>query len=58
VLVRRVGAFRMKAGVRALKWNGRYRSGHLAYPGRYLFKVYARNAYGPVELSKTFGVRR
>lgn len=58
VLVRRLGAHNLKAGVRALKWNGRYRSGHFAYPGRYLFKVYAKNAYGPVELSKTFGVRR
>jgi hypothetical protein len=44
--------------MRALRWNGRYASGHFAYPGTYLFKVYAQNAYGPVELAQAFGVRR
>jgi Phosphodiester glycosidase len=58
VLVRRIGTFKMKAGLRAVRWNGRYKSGHLAYRGRYLFKVYAQNAFGPVELTKSFGVRR
>ena len=58
VLVRRIGAVKMKAGMRAVRWNGRYASGHLAYRGSYLFKVYAQNAYGPVELAKSFGVRR
>ena len=58
VLVRRLGTFKLKAGMRALRWNGRYASGHFAYPGTYLFKVYAQNAYGPVELAQAFGVRR
>jgi len=58
VLVRSLGTRSLKAGVRGLKWNGRYRSGHFAYPGRYVFRVHAQNAYGPVELSQTFGVRR
>ena len=35
--------------MRAVSWNGRYASGHFAYPGRYVFKVYAQNAYGPVD---------
>ena len=58
VLVRKLGTFKLKAGTRGLKWNGRYASGHFAYPGTYQFRVYAQNAYGPVQLSRTFGVRR
>jgi hypothetical protein len=57
VLVRRIGPLRLKPGKRALIWNGRYRSGGFAYRGRYVFKVYAQNAYGPMTLSKNFGVR-
>jgi hypothetical protein len=58
-LVRRLGGGRnLGAGVHAYTWNGRYRSGRLAYPGTYAFRVYARNAYGPVALTKTFRVRR
>jgi hypothetical protein len=41
-----------------LRWNGRYRSGRLAYRGSYVFSVYAKNTYGPVTLTQTFGVRR
>ncbi|HUK95624.1 MAG TPA: phosphodiester glycosidase family protein [Gaiellaceae bacterium] len=58
VLVRRIGAYKMKAGRRSVRWNGRFAGGHLAYRGTYLFKVYAQNAYGPVDLTKVFGVRR
>ena len=58
MLVRKLGTFKLKAGTRGLKWNGRYASGHFAYPGTYQFRVYAQNAYGPVQLSRTFGVRR
>jgi hypothetical protein len=57
VLVRRIGPVRLKPGKRALIWNGRYRSGGFAYRGRYAFKVYAQNAYGPMTLSQNFGVR-
>jgi len=58
VLVRRLGAFKLNAGLQAVRWDGRYPSGHLAYRGTYLFKVYAQNAYGPVELATAFRVRR
>jgi len=58
VLVRRVGPVKLGAGTRSLRWNGRYRSGRLAYRGSYVFSVYAKNSYGPVTLAQTFGVRR
>jgi hypothetical protein len=57
VLVRRIGPMRLKPGKRALVWNGRYRSGGYAYRGKYVFKVYSQNAYGPMTLSQNFGVR-
>jgi hypothetical protein len=57
-LVRKLGPVKLGAGARAIRWNGRYRSGRLAYRGSYMFSVYAKNAYGPVTLAKTFGVRR
>jgi hypothetical protein len=57
-LVRKLGPVKLGAGTRAIRWNGRYRSGRLAYRGSYMFSVYAKNAYGPVTLAKTFGVRR
>jgi hypothetical protein len=58
VLVRRIGPVKLGAGNRSLRWNGRYRSGRLAYRGSYVFSVYAKNTYGPVTLTQTFGVRR
>jgi hypothetical protein len=57
-LVRRLGPFSLGAGARTIRWNGRYRSGRLAYPGAYLFDVFAQNAYGPVDVAKPFSVRR
>src|SRR3954452_415060 len=58
VLVRRIGLYRFRPGNRSVSWNGRYRSGRLVYRGRYVFKIYAQNAYGPVTLSRAFGVSR
>jgi hypothetical protein len=58
VLVRRLGPYRLGSGVRRLRWNGRYRSGRLAYPGRYLFDVFAQNGFGPIDIGKPFSVRR
>ena len=58
VLVRRIGPVSMKPGTGTLRWNGRYRSGGIAYSGRYVFKVFARNGYGPVTLAQNFAVRR
>ena len=58
VLVRRIGPVKLGAGTRSLRWNGRYRSGRLAYRGSYVFSVFAKNSYGPVTLAQTFGVRR
>jgi hypothetical protein len=57
VLVRRIGPVSMKPGKRSLRWNGRYRSGGLAYSGRYVFKVFANNPYGPITLQQNFAVR-
>jgi len=57
-LVRRLGPFRLGSGTQAIRWNGRYRSGRLAYPGSYVFDVFASNAYGPVDVGKPFTVRR
>src|SRR5205823_13410542 len=57
-LVRRLGPVRLGAGSRALRWDGRYRSGRLAYRGSYVFSVFAKNSYGPVTLARPFGVRR
>ncbi len=56
--IRRIGPVKLGAGARSLRWNGRYRSGRLAYRGSYVFSVYAKNSYGPVTLAQTFGVRR
>ena len=58
VLVRRIGPVKLGAGNPSLRWNGRYRSGRLAYRGAYVFRVYAKNSYGPVTLTQSFGVRR
>jgi hypothetical protein len=57
-LVRRLGPFKLGAGTRTIRWNGRYRTGRLAYPGAYVFDVLATNAYGPVDVAKPFTVRR
>jgi flagellar hook assembly protein FlgD len=57
-VVRKLGPVKLGAGTRAVRWNGRYKSGRLAYRGRYVFSVYAKNAYGPVTLARAFGVRR
>jgi hypothetical protein len=48
----------LKEGRRSLRWNGRYASGRLAYRGGYFFKVFAKNAYGPVQLGQAFVVVR
>ena len=58
VLVRRIGPAKLGSGARSLRWNGRYRNGRLAYRGSYVFSVYAKNSYGPVQLAQPFGVRR
>ena len=46
------------AGTRTLAWNGRFQNGQLVYRGTYLFKVFAQNSFGPVDLGQTFVVRR
>ncbi len=56
--MRRLPARTLAAGTRAVAWNGRFRNGRLAYRGTYLFKVYAQNDFGPVDLAQRFVVRR
>jgi hypothetical protein len=58
VLIRRLPARNLAAGTQALAWNGRFQNGRLVYRGRYVFKVFAQNAYGPVDLDQSFVVRR
>jgi hypothetical protein len=58
VLVRRLPARTLAAGTRAIVWNGRFKNGRLVYRGTYVFKVFAQNAYGPVDLNQRFAIRR
>jgi hypothetical protein len=58
VLIRRLPGKSLPAGSRAIAWNGRFQNGRLVYRGSYVFKVFAQNAYGPVDLSQTFVIRR
>jgi hypothetical protein len=58
VLVRRLPPRTLSPGSRSIAWNGRFRNGRLVFRGRYLFKVFAQNPYGPVDLSQAFAVRR
>src|SRR5438094_1082565 len=58
VLVRRLKPVKLRPGLRTLRWDGRYASRRLAYRGTYVFKVFAQNAYGPVQLAQAFIVLR
>ena len=57
-LIRRLPTKNLAAGTRAISWNGRFQNGRLVYRGTYVFKVFAQNAYGPVDLNQRFVVRR
>jgi hypothetical protein len=58
VLVRTLPSRSLKPGTRAIAWDGRLANRRLVYRGSYVFKVYAKNAYGPVDLAQPFSVRR
>ena len=58
VLIRRLPGRNLAVGTRTIAWNGRFQNGRLVYRGRYVFKVFAQNAYGPVDLDQAFVVRR
>jgi hypothetical protein len=58
VLVRRLPSVQLKAGTNTLAWDGRYGNGRPVYGGSYVFKISAKNAFGPVDLSRSFIVRR
>ncbi|MDQ2910839.1 MAG: hypothetical protein M3R39_07480, partial [Actinomycetota bacterium] len=58
VLIRRLPAQSLDPGTRAIAWNGRFRNGRLVYRGSYVFRVFAQNSYGPVDLAQPFSVRR
>ncbi len=58
VLVRRLKPVKLRPGLRTLRWDGRYASRRLAYRGTYVFKVFAQNTYGPVQLAQAFVVLR
>ena len=45
-----IASGRVGAGSLELRWDGRNHSGSAVYPGRYVLKVAANNAYGRVEL--------
>ena len=58
VLVRRLPPRTLPPGSLTFAWNGRFGNGRLVYRGTYVFKIFARNAYGPVELDQRFSIRR
>jgi len=58
VLIRKLPARTQAPRNRAIVWNGRFSNGRLVYRGTYVFKVFAQNAYGPVDLNQRFVVRR
>jgi hypothetical protein len=58
ILIRRLPAQNLAAGTRAIAWNGRFQNGRQVYRGTYVFKVFAQNAFGPVDLNQTFVIRR
>jgi hypothetical protein len=58
ILIRRLPGRSLAAGTRAIAWNGRFQNGRLVYRGTYVFKVFAQNAFGPVDLGQLFVVRR
>ena len=58
VLIRRLPARNLGAGTRAIAWSGRFKNGRLVYRGTYVFKIFAQNSYGPVDLNQRFVVRR
>jgi len=58
VLLRKLGQRRAGPGELEVAWDGLTASGALAYPGRYVARVVARNGFGPVSLTATFAVRR
>jgi hypothetical protein len=57
-LIRRLPTRNLTAGTRAISWSGRFSNGRLVYRGTYVFKVFAQNAYGPVDLNQRFVIRR
>jgi hypothetical protein len=58
VLIRKLPGRTLGPGTRSIAWNGRFRNGRLVYRGTYVFKVFAQNSFGPVELNQKFSVRR
>jgi hypothetical protein len=58
ILIRRLPAQNLAAGTRTIAWNGRFQNGRQVYRGTYVFKVFAQNAFGPVDLNQTFAIRR
>ena len=58
ILIRRLPGRNLAAGTRAIAWDGRFQNGRLVYRGSYVFKVFAQNAFGPVDLSQIFVIRR
>jgi hypothetical protein len=58
ILIRRLPSRNLPAGTRAVAWNGRFQNGRLVYRGTYVFKIFAKNSYGPVDLNQRFVVRR
>ena len=58
ILIRRLPGRNLAAGTRAIAWDGRFQNGRQVYRGSYVFKVFAQNAFGPVDLSQNFVIRR
>ena len=58
VVVRRLPRRSVPAGALRLVWDGRTGTGRPVHSGTYVVRVVARNAFGPVEVSRPFTARR
>lgn len=57
-VIHRFAGARREPGEVELKWDGRDANGNVAYPGRYVLRVFSANAFGRMELRTTFAVRQ
>ena len=53
-----IASGRFQPGQLEIAWDGRNRNKTFVFPGRYVIRVTAKNAFGTTELTNTFTVRR
>jgi hypothetical protein len=57
-LVRRLERRAFAVGMHVVSWNGRLGGGRLARRGAYVFRIHARNRFGPAEIARRVFIRR